>query len=1052
MKKILATMLCVMLMICALPVAADGIGVLYANVEDGAEGVSISPVFDFTFSEAVKEDSLSNISLSGGTQLDVKMSEDRHSIMVRCKSELLYYTTYTLDLTGIMGESETILDGVKYTFKTKFGSNSLTSDPKMLEDNFESYTIAGENEGEYRFKTSAEGGKWRNDKYCVVKVKEKDGDKDNRAVFMNKSDILGGSAQFYNYNMVHMDIENMALLSFDILFESGSATVDFLDMMGTEGQQGQSILRYVPTEEKLYLKDGSSLTGATCTLETDTWTNIKVLADLKNAKYIVYVNGNVVSDEEGNLQFPIKSSNSDFKGARLDGVRFQMRNAITWLDNVTYRQVPLAKPLSGYATLSLGGDIKDAGEISSLEYTFSKELDSDTAYGFALNEDASLVKSAQVDGKKLTLTLSKPLQLSSEYKVTFGALSDKAGVPVSGEGKVTTKFVYNLVYDDFENGFDASKTNGDTKWRINESGAEECVDDIVTGKAQGKVVHLTGTSEAAARLDNYTRLSGGFNMPGDAVVEFKCLIPKSMSTVWYRPYLSVFGTKEDGTPAENTGMLIIEPQNEGANFNIYFGDKEGGKSFGNLTCTKATDSNYNFDEWIKITFVIDTFSSTYRAFINGTDTGKTYSLKVPFATDTLNQIRFSCGNGYEIYLDDLKIAQKMAVLNGTFYGSDGEECEVLDGVKTVYKAKVVNNGPADEKIKLVKSVINKKSGEAEKIEIINITACKESATNVEILFENLGDKAEECDVKIFWLYGKNFLNVREKIVGKNKLLPANDGSAHAKKSYPGGKMKAVTFSLDDGNPLDKNIISVMNENGLRGTFNIVGGRSDGTITSVSAISYSEFAEVYKGHEVANHSYSHPTSFETLDDFKEDLLLCDNVIKSGVGVSAKGYAYPNNIYPSDTEGMTKFFKDNGYIYARGGGITYSFDIPKSEDFYFLQSTVSFGLTPTQVKNKANEYIKLKSDTLTQFYMCGHSHDIKETGKEWTPADFEEFAALIGGHDDMWYCTNYELYSYLAAMEKLTISETEIKNGSDIALWCIVNGEAIEIKANETYSLN
>ena len=80
-----------------------------------------------------------------------------------------------------------------------------------------------------------------------------------------------------------------------------------------------------------------------------------------------------------------------------------------------------------------------------------------------------------------------------------------------------------------------------------------------------------------------------------------------------------------------------------------------------------------------------------------------------------------------------------------------------------------------------------------------------------------------------------------------------------------GKLKAVTFSFDDGVTQDKRLIEILNKYGLKATFNlnsaILGtngelNRND-HIVRHDKNHANEVAEIYKGHEVAVHTLVHP---------------------------------------------------------------------------------------------------------------------------------------------------------------------------------------------------
>lgn len=80
-----------------------------------------------------------------------------------------------------------------------------------------------------------------------------------------------------------------------------------------------------------------------------------------------------------------------------------------------------------------------------------------------------------------------------------------------------------------------------------------------------------------------------------------------------------------------------------------------------------------------------------------------------------------------------------------------------------------------------------------------------------------------------------------------------------------GKMKAVTFSYDDGVTQDIRLIKLFDKYNLRCTFNInsqLAGKSGSLIrkgkkVDHNKINLSDIKEIYKGHEIAVHTLTHP---------------------------------------------------------------------------------------------------------------------------------------------------------------------------------------------------
>ena len=81
-------------------------------------------------------------------------------------------------------------------------------------------------------------------------------------------------------------------------------------------------------------------------------------------------------------------------------------------------------------------------------------------------------------------------------------------------------------------------------------------------------------------------------------------------------------------------------------------------------------------------------------------------------------------------------------------------------------------------------------------------------------------------------------------------------------------MKYFIFSIDDGTIYDEKVIAILNRHGIKGTFNLNSGLDDFVWYDegrpVCRLPLSQCVELYKGHEVASHSLTHP-HMTMLDD-------------------------------------------------------------------------------------------------------------------------------------------------------------------------------------------
>ncbi len=80
-----------------------------------------------------------------------------------------------------------------------------------------------------------------------------------------------------------------------------------------------------------------------------------------------------------------------------------------------------------------------------------------------------------------------------------------------------------------------------------------------------------------------------------------------------------------------------------------------------------------------------------------------------------------------------------------------------------------------------------------------------------------------------------------------------------------GKMKAITLSYDDGVTQDRRLVELLNRYGLKATFNLNSDRlgregklmHSGKSVSHDKVAPEEVAQLYRGHEVAAHTLTHP---------------------------------------------------------------------------------------------------------------------------------------------------------------------------------------------------
>ena len=227
--------------------------------------------------------------------------------------------------------------------------------------------------------------------------------------------------------------------------------------------------------------------------------------------------------------------------------------------------------------------------------------------------------------------------------------------------------------------------------------------------------------------------------------------------------------------------------------------------------------------------------------------------------------------------------------------------------------------------------------------------------------------------------------------------------------------KIITFSFDYGVEQDKRFVEILNEYGIKCTFNINSSllgmdgflMIDGKKISHNKISPAEVKSVYEGHEVASHTLTHPhlttvSDEEIIRQVEEDRVA----LSSLVGYEVKGFAYPGGGVNCN-EHVAGVIKENcGVDYART--IMSSGNFALQDDLYLFRPTTSLVKNKEATMALAKEFLSLESDTLKIFYVWGHSYEL-DINDDWQ--FFREFCEMISGKNDVLYCTNKEAFKYM-----------------------------------------
>ena len=228
-----------------------------------------------------------------------------------------------------------------------------------------------------------------------------------------------------------------------------------------------------------------------------------------------------------------------------------------------------------------------------------------------------------------------------------------------------------------------------------------------------------------------------------------------------------------------------------------------------------------------------------------------------------------------------------------------------------------------------------------------------------------------------------------------------------------GKLKALTFSYDDGITQDIRLIELLNKYGIKATFNLNSDllgkkgmliRPSGMRLSHYKIHPEDVKFIYEGHEIAAHTLTHPRLPDIEDDAevlrqveKDRLQLCELA-----GYEVVGLAYPCGGKNNDERVADIIKKQTGIKYARTITSNGSFDV--QSDLYRFDPT-DHHMNFDKLTELAEKFIEMKPDRPQIFYIWGHSYELDAGTDCW--GRLEEFFKLISGKDDIFYGTNKDI---------------------------------------------
>lgn len=220
-----------------------------------------------------------------------------------------------------------------------------------------------------------------------------------------------------------------------------------------------------------------------------------------------------------------------------------------------------------------------------------------------------------------------------------------------------------------------------------------------------------------------------------------------------------------------------------------------------------------------------------------------------------------------------------------------------------------------------------------------------------------------------------------------------------------GKNKALTFSYDDGITQDKRLVELFNKYGMKCTFNLNSGimNEKGSFRigeiPITRMTPDGLAELYKGHEIAVHTLTHPNLLELDDEAVQKEIAGDkDALEKIFGTEITGMAYPYGTF------------DKRIIrIARECGIKYSRTVMDAPDFSVQAELMELKATCHHKNSRLWElfdaFLAYEGDAPAIFCLWGHSYEFDVDGN-WEL--IEEFCRRASCSKDVFFGTNSEVY--------------------------------------------
>lgn len=217
-------------------------------------------------------------------------------------------------------------------------------------------------------------------------------------------------------------------------------------------------------------------------------------------------------------------------------------------------------------------------------------------------------------------------------------------------------------------------------------------------------------------------------------------------------------------------------------------------------------------------------------------------------------------------------------------------------------------------------------------------------------------------------------------------------------------MKIFTLSFDDGTVQDRRLVPMLNQRGLKATFNLNSGLfgtvhdivHEGILVNHDEILPHEVEKLYQGHEVAVHTVHHPNLRECSDArLRAEILEDKDTLEDLFAHEVCGMAYPGGHYD---QRVIDIAQKCGIVYARTDISTHAFAPP--DDFMIWHPTSCE--RDQDLFDLAERFLQMPTSAeISLFYVWAHAFELDKL-HSWDR--FESFLDRMAQQPDVAYMTN------------------------------------------------